>query len=140
MNELLKRAAYLKGLADGFKINDSTNEGKLMLEILETLEMFATAMNELAQENEELCDYVEDLDDSISELEHAFLEEDDEDDFDFDEEDDEDEDGLPDDGLIEYDCPHCDTTLFFDEKTFSMEENHLCPGCGKPIFDPDGEK
>ena len=47
-----------------------------------------------------------------------------------------DEDG---DGLIEYECPHCGTVIFFDENAFDMEEEHLCPNCHRKVFEDDGE-
>ena len=52
------------------------------------------------------------------------------------EDEDDDEDG---DGLIEYECPHCGTVIFFDENAFDMEEEHLCPNCHRKVFEDDGE-
>ena len=46
--------------------------------------------------------------------------EDEEDEEDDEEDEDDDEDG---DGLIEYECPHCGTVIFFDENAFDMEED-----------------
>ena len=43
------------------------------------------------------------------------------------------------DGLIEYECPHCGTVIFFDENAFDMEEEHLCPNCHRKVFEDDGE-
>ena len=39
MDESLRRIAYLKGLADGYEINGKSKEGKLLLEIIDTLEV-----------------------------------------------------------------------------------------------------
>ena len=38
MAYLSEQVAYLRGLADGMKIDDSTNEGKLLLKIVDVLE------------------------------------------------------------------------------------------------------
>ena len=67
----------------------------------------------------------------------SYADDDDEEDEEDDEEDeDDDEDG---DGLIEYECPHCGTVIFFDENAFDMEEEHLCPNCHRKVFEDDGE-
>ena len=131
MNELAKRVAYLKGLADGFQIDTEKGEGKLLMEIIDALDGFADALQALSETQEEMNDYLEDIDDSVSGMEELLFGEDGED-----EDDDGDEE---DDGLIEYDCPHCDTTIFFDENTFSMEEKHVCPNCKKPFFEGEDE-
>lgn len=126
MNELVKRVAYLKGLADGFQIDKDRGEGKLLMEIIETLDGFADALLAVQETQEEMSDYLEDMDESVSGMEELL--------FGDEEDDDDEEDEEEDDGLIEYDCPHCDTTIFFDENTFSMEDKHVCPNCKKPIF------
>ena len=43
-------------------------------------------------------------------------------------------------GLIEYECPHCGTVVFFDEEAFDMEEDHLCPNCNRKVFDEEDEE
>lgn len=127
MNELVKRVAYLKGLAEGFQLDTERGEGKLLIEIIETLDTFADALQGLQETQDEMNDYLEDMDESVSGMEELLFG----DDEDLGDEDDEEDE---DDGLIEYDCPHCDTTIFFDENTFSMEDKHICPNCKKPIF------
>ncbi len=133
MSAMTDQVSYLKGLADGLKITDAENTGKLLLAIIDTLDAMAANITRVEAAQKELDDYVEDIDEDLSEIEEILFGEDDDEDDD----DDEDEDG--EDGLIEYDCPHCDTTIFFDEDAFSMEEDHKCPNCGKPIFGEDDE-
>ena len=115
MSKMGEKVAYLKGLAEGLGVTAETEKGKLMLAMIDTLEAFA----EQAEETEE-----------------ALFAEDDEDeeDDDEDEDDDDDEDG---DGLIEYECPHCGTVIFFDEEAFAMEQEHLCPNCNRKVFEED---
>ena len=48
-----------------------------------------------------------------------------------------DEDDMDDDELIEYECPHCGTVIFFDGEAFDMEEEHLCPNCHRSVFEED---
>ena len=106
MSKVGEKVAYLKGLAEGLGVNGETEQGKLMLAMIDTLE--ALAKND----------------------------EDEEDDDEAYEDEDDDEDG---DGLIEYECPHCGTVIFFDENAFDMEEEHLCPNCHRKVFEDDGE-
>jgi len=135
MNSMSDQVAYLKGLADGLNITDADNTGKLLLAMIETLDTIAATVSKVEAAQRELDDYVEDIDEDLSSIEEILFGEDE----DYDDDDDEDDD--EDDGLIEYDCPHCDTTVFFDEEAFSMEEEHKCPSCGKEIFgEGEGEK
>ena len=124
MSKVGEKVAYLKGLAEGLGVNGETEQGKLMLAMIDTLEALAKNSEEIDERVEELSEYVEEIDSDVSDLEEAlFL-------------DDEDEEG---DGLIEYECPHCGTVIFFDENAFDMEEEHLCPNCHRKVFEDDGE-
>ena len=132
MNAMTDQVAYLKGLADGLNITDADNTGKLLRAIIDTLDTIAAAVSKVEAAQKELDDFVEDIDEDLSGIEEILFGDDEDD-----EDDDDDEDDEEDDGLIEYDCPHCDTTVFFDEEAFSMEEEHKCPRCGKAIFGED---
>ena len=140
MSKMSEKVAYLKGLAEGMGVSGESREDKLMLAVIDALEAFAQQGEETAQKLDELEQYVEEIDSDVSDLEEALFSEDDEDDEDEDDEDDdEDDDGEDDDGLIEYECPHCGTVIFFDEEAFDMEEEHLCPNCHRPVFDEDDD-
>ena len=91
MSKMSEKVAYLKGLAEGLGVKDDTEQGKLMLAMIETLEAFAQQQKETEEELQELQEYVEEIDNDVSEIEEAlFSVEDDEDsDEDDDEEDDE---------------------------------------------------
>ena len=142
MSKMSEKVAYLKGLAEGLGVSGESREDKLMLAVIDALEAFAQQGEETAQKLDELEQYVEEIDSDVSDLEEALFsedDEDDEDDDDDDEDDDEDDGGEDDDGLIEYECPHCGTVIFFDEEAFDMEEEHLCPNCHRPVFDEDDD-
>ena len=136
MSKMGEKVAYLKGLAEGLGIDAGTDQGKLMLAMIDVLEEMAEEIEETSEELEELQEYVEEIDNDVSDMEDAlFSEEDDEDSDDYDdEEDDDDEDG---DALIEYECPHCGTVIFFDEDAFDMEQEHLRPNCSRKVFEED---
>ena len=137
MSKMSEKVAYLKGLAEGMGVKDDNDQGKLMLAIIDALDTFAGACKELDEKVEELEEYVEDIDSDVSDLEEALFSEDDED-SDEDDEYDEDEDD-DEDALIEYECPHCGTVIFFDEEAFDMEQEHLCPNCNRKVFEEDEE-
>lgn len=131
MSNLSDRVSYLKGLAEGMEIGEDSKMGKLVLAIIETLGEAADAIQQLANDHEELDEYVESIDDDLAEIEEALFDDDDDDDEYDDDEDD-------DDDLIECECPHCHNTIYFDAEVFDLSEDHNCPNCGKPLFD-EGE-
>jgi uncharacterized phage infection (PIP) family protein YhgE len=127
MSNLSDRVAYLRGLAEGMEIGEESKLGKLVLAIIETLGETADAIQQLADDHEELDEYVESLDDDLAEIEEAL--------FDDEDDDDDDEDDEDDDDLIECECPNCGNTIYFDAESFDLAEDHACPNCGKPLFD-----
>ncbi len=134
MSKMGEKVAYLKGLAEGMRLDAQSDQGKLLLAMIEAMEAFATEHEETSAQLNELEQYVEEIDSDVSDLEEVlFSEEEDE------ELEDEDEDEEPDDGLIEYECPHCGTVVFFDEEAFDMEEKHLCPNCHRSVFEDDDD-
>lgn len=137
MSKMGEKVSYLKGLAEGLGVDAETAQGKLTYALIETLEAIAAHGDEADERLSELEEYVEEIDSDVCDLEEAiFSEEDDDDDFDEDDDEDEEDDG-GDDGLIEYECPHCGTVVFFDEEAFDMEDEHRCPNCHKKVFSED---
>ena len=115
---VIEKVAYLRGLADGLKLTDTTAEGKVLLNVIEVL-------------------------DDLQDVEDALYEEDDEDeDYDFDEDDDYglddyDEFDDEDEPLYEVKCPTCGDTICVDESMLCEGEID-CPNCGEKLeFDLD---
>ena len=136
MSKMGEKVAYLKGLAEGLGVTAETEKGKLMLAMIDTLEAFAEQGEETDETLHELREVVDELDSDVGDLEKVLLSEaEDDEDEDDDEEDDEDDD--EEEGLIEYECPHCGTVIFFDEEAFDMEQEHLCPNCNRKVFEED---
>lgn len=137
MSTLSDKVSYLRGLAEGMKVDGTTNEGKLLLEIIDALNLMTEKVEALDEGFEELSDYVECIDDDLEALEvRADEEDEDDDDFDddydfdedFDEDDDEFEDGEDDD---ECHCGLCDEDEDDeDEQPFGMYAGCLCSECG----------
>ena len=80
MSNLTDRVSYIKGLAEGLKLDTEKNEGKLIEKMLELLSDMAVEMDELRHDHDDLDEYVESIDSDLSELEDMIYgdEEDDE--------------------------------------------------------------
>lgn len=139
MNNLSERVSYLKGLAEGLKLDTEKNEGKLIEKILEVLSDITAEIASVREDHDDLSSYVEAIDNDLSDLEDAVLEGDDE--MDEDEEDGEEDGEEGDDSVVEYTCPHCGEEMTFEVDSFDFDEDYLCPNCHQPLFPetPDDE-
>lgn len=107
MDFLKQRVSYLRGLADGLGIEESSKEGKLLLEIVEVLEDISDVLEETIENQMELEDYVNFIDEDLADVEDEIY--DSEDDYDdFDDYYDYDDDDIDfDDYCDDEDCCHC---------------------------------
>ncbi len=129
MKYLYEEVAYLKGLAEGLEISEETKEGKIINKIVDVLESFADAIVELEEEQIELIDYVESIDEDLSDIEDDIYEEEDEDD-----EDDEEY------NYIEMECPNCNDFVEIDEELLYNEDiDIVCPNCQAVILSSEDE-
>ena len=85
MEFLMQKVSYLKGLADGLGVDDSSKEGKLLLHIVDALEEFADVLDETVENQLDLEEYVNFIDEDLADVEEDIygIDEDD-DDFDYD--------------------------------------------------------
>ena len=125
MSKLTDKVSYLKGLADGMKLNMDKDSNKLIMEILGALGEFAEEMQALSDAHDELNEYVESIDDDLADLEDTLF---------GDEEEDEDGEDVEEDDMITYACPECGHEIEFRADDVDLSEDYLCPACGKPIF------
>lgn len=139
MGNLTDRVAYLKGMAEGMKLAEDTNEHKLMLKMLDALEAMAHEMDDVTRQQEEINDFLENIDEDLGELED-YVYGDDEDcccGHDHDDEDDDDDD---EDAVIEYECSHCGYKAQLDMSDFDYDEEFLCPRCNQPFFEDEDDE
>ena len=123
--EIIKKAAYIKGLFEGYEIDATAKEGRILSELLALVEDMADEISALKADNRELHEYVEELDHDLGEVEEELYFEDDYDDEDEDEYDDEDSE------YYEIVCPSCGEVVCFDD---TLEEDELiCPACGELV-------
>lgn len=119
-----EKAAYIKGLAEGMKIDENTNEGKITFALIGLLNDIAREIEAIDAELDDMADVVSDLEDNVYELEDEVYGEN----F---------GDYGDDDDLYEITCRKCDNTISVD---MSMLEDGsvACPNCGEVIeFDID---
>ncbi len=132
MSRLSEKASYLKGLAEGLKLNPEKDSNRMLLELLDLAEETARELEALAARQDDLAEYAEAIDDDLTALEDDIYGEDEDEDED-DEEDDEDDE----EGTVTYVCPHCGSEIELSLESLDLEEDMPCPACGKPLF-PEG--
>ncbi len=129
-----ENAAYLKGLAEGMNINESSNEGKLILKMLDVISEMAEKISVLEILNEDLYEYMEQMAEDIVAMEddiYADAEDFDEYDDYSDLNDDEEFAFDEDEEYYEVECPSCGEKICFTEELDT--ESMVCPACGEPI-------
>jgi ribosomal protein S27AE len=146
MESLIQKVAYLKGLAEGLGVSAKTNEGRIIVGIMDVLDQIVDSLSELEASHADLNEYVESIDQDVRDIEETVFgnddddDDDDDDDEDYDEDDDEDDDDEYDDDDVDYievECPNCHETVYFDEEVFDDDEDVACPNCNKSVIIED---
>ena len=127
--ELSKKVAYLKGLMEGLKIEDSTNEGKILTIMADILDEMSATVEDIAEEVDETVELVDTLDEDLGEIEDLIYGDDDDDDCCCDDDDDDDDD---DDAMYECVCPNCGDTIMLGENIIA-DGSIECPNCGESL-------
>ena len=129
--EITERVAYLKGLAEGLKLDTETKEGKILSVIIDLLDDMALEMQDQQDQIIEVSDGLDAVSEDLEDVEDLVYG-DDEDDEDFDDEDDEDFDDEDDEDCYATTCPSCEETIYFDESILEDGEV-ICPNCGEKL-------
>lgn len=124
--ELSKKVAYLKGLMEGLKIDDSTNEGKILTIMADILDEMSATVEDIAEEVDETVELVDTLDEDLGEIEDLIYGDDDDDDCCCDDDDDDD------DAMYECVCPNCGDTIMLGENIIA-DGSIDCPNCGESL-------
>lgn len=111
MKEILQKVSYLKGLADGLKVNEETNEGKLLLEVIKVLEDMAFAIEDLDYRQNLIIEDIDEIDEDLGELEEYTY------DLDLDLYDDYDD-------MEDFDFGDLDYDYFDDEEDFDFDDEN----------------
>lgn len=123
-----EKVAYLKGLAEGLKLDTNEANGKLIAAMIDVLDDMAKSIADLEDTAEYLDSYIEEIDEDLGMVEEDLYCDDDDfdddeyfDDEDLDEEDDDEE-------CASVECPSCGEEVFVDA---TMDfDNINCPSCG----------
>jgi ribosomal protein S27E len=123
---LTEKVAYLRGLAEGLELDESTKEGKLLKAIVDVLDDVALTVSDLEDEVAELSEVVDEVDEDLGEVEEFLYDDldDHDDDYDYDFDDDEE--------FYEVFCPECGESIHIDEEALE-DEQITCPNCGEII-------
>ena len=147
-----EKAAYLKGLMDGLKLDTEKAEGQMIAAIVELLGDVTKKLSDIEDTTIAISDELDEIEEDLDAIEDFILDEEDEDeDFDEDwdeeewDEDDEFEEGFEygdEDSIIyEVKCA-CGNVINFDEETLE-KGSIICEKCGETLefsFDDEDEE
>ncbi|NMD38005.1 MAG: hypothetical protein GYA87_04910, partial [Christensenellaceae bacterium] len=139
MSKLSEKISYLRGLAEGMNLDTSKNEGKLLSEVIDALELAAKQINYVEESLEDLSDYVEDIDSDLAEVEEYIVDEEDDEDDNCCDHDYYDDEYDEDDSELVYECPHCGKEVVLDSEEIDMDFDPKCTECGNSLFGDDDD-
>ena len=135
-----EKAAYLKGLMDGLKLDTETAEGKMIAAIVDLMGDVTRRLADVEETTIAISDELDEIEEDLDAIEDYILDEEEDEDEDWDDEDwdDEEEDsdegfdfGDPDSTIYEVECV-CGQIVDFDEETLE-EGSIICPNCGETL-------
>ncbi|MBE6749581.1 MAG: hypothetical protein E7560_00260 [Ruminococcaceae bacterium] len=127
--DICEKIAYIKGLAEGLGLDETTKEGKVLAAIIDLLGDITEEICDIEDGCDELMEQIDAVDEDLSALEEIIYEDD--------EEDEEDDDDIVDDEVYEIECPACNDIIYLDSEMLA-EEGMTCPNCGTDLeFDFD---
>ena len=146
---ITEKLAYIKGLCEGLKLDDSSKEGKILLAVVDLLGDVTEQVsenegdiNQIFDELDRVYDEIDAIDEDLTDVEDALYDEDeDDDDWDYDDDEydmledgDEDITDLYDEEnpIYEITCPKCGEVICIDEDML-FSPDCTCPNCGTPF-------
>ena len=146
---LAEKAAYLKGLMDGIKLDTEKDENRLLKAVVDLLQDMAVSIDDLEDNAIAVSDELDEIEENLDAIDEFLMDEDDDEDddddyMDFDDDDYDFGDGDDDyeydeDPVYEVTCPKCGEVHHFSEKDL-MEGSKPCSKCGELLefeFDED---
>ncbi len=146
-----EKAAYLKGLMDGLKLDTEKAEGQMISAIVDLLGDVTRRLTDVEETTIAISDELDEIEEDLDAIEDYILDEEDDwdEDEDWDDEDDWDEEdfeegfdfGDEETTIYEVKCT-CGEIIDFDEETLE-EGSMICPNCGETLefsFDDEDEE
>ena len=151
-----EKAAYLKGMMDGMKLDTEANEGKMIAAIVDLLGDLTRKVTDIEDTTIAISDELDEIEEDLDAIEDFIMDEDDDwdDEYDDEDEDYEDDEWDEDEEYEEgFDFGDEDTTIYsvtcasgsvidFDEETLQVG-SIICPDCGETLefsFEDDDEE
>ncbi len=128
--DICDKIAYIKGLAEGLSLDETTKEGRVLEAVIDLLGDIVEEICDIEDACDDMSEQIDAVDEDLANLEEDIYGDDDEDcDCDCCCGDD--------DELYEVECPACNDIIYLDEEM--LEEDGInCPNCGTPLeFDFD---
>ena len=148
-----EKAAYLKGLMDGLKLDTEKPEGQMISAIVDLLGDVTRRLADVEETTINICDELDEIEEDLDAIEDFIMDDEDEDDdWDDDYEDDDDWDddedyeedfdfGDEETTIYEVKCT-CGEVIDFDEETLE-KGSMICPNCGETLefsFDDEDDE
>ena len=110
-----EKVAYIQGLFDGLKLDtEKSGEARILSEVLDVLQQIGNQIDSTEDSTSRLFDELDDLRDSVADLEGAVFDGD---------------DGDTDEDFFEIPCPTCGEDLVVDDEALAAGVVD-CPVCG----------
>ena len=124
---IMKRVAYLKGLAEGLELGQHTKEEKIIAVMIDILENISAELEEVKNDVLALDDDVDQLSENMHELEDTLLGTEDE------------AESEEEPQFFELACPRCNNELTIDADMLELGAIN-CPNCNETLeFDLDDD-
>ena len=143
---LAEKAAYLKGLMDGIKLDTEKDENRLLKAVVDLLQDMAVSIDDLEDNAIAVSDELDEIEENLDAIDEYLMDEDDEDFDDYEDYDDDldydlgdDDFDYDEDPVYEVTCPKCGEVHQFSEKEL-LEGSKPCSKCGELLefeFDED---
>jgi len=119
MGNIKERVAYLQGLTQGLNVSSSTAEGEVLINIIDVLDDMAEEFNNIQLVQDDLGNFVESIDEDLTDLEEEIYED------------------VDDENFVEVQCPSCNETVSFASDILEDEDDVevSCPHCGDIVYD-----
>ena len=149
---LAEKAAYLKGLMDGIKLDTEKDENRLLKAVVDLLQDMAVSIDDLEDNAIAVSDELDEIEENLDAIDEYLMDEDEDDEDDYEDFDDFDDDldydlgdddfDYDEDPVYEVTCPKCGEVHQFSEKDL-LEGSKPCSKCGELLefeFDEDDEE
>ncbi|WP_368487839.1 CD1247 N-terminal domain-containing protein [Clostridium sp. BJN0013] len=125
MHSIISKVSYLKGLVDGLKIDKNTNDGKVIIEIVDVLENMAEEIENISEDHKNMRTYIDCMNKDLADLQDNLY--------------DDDYEAYKDEGenFTGIQCPNCNDMVYVDKDILERRKELTCPNCHNNIYVKD---